>query len=186
MKDSYPAFEIDRIVPLADDDYYWFVRDRIARAQRRVWLSMFVIDVRRAYDPELHVRSLVQELRRASFNGVQVRVLTGDSRRVIGLREMNMVSRSFMLLNRLSTKQHGQAYRSSTHEKYILFDDDLAVLGSHNWLDESFNHAAELSVAVQSRDVVRQLEGHFLEAWKAPLVKPRANKKAPSKPVVSP
>ena len=168
MATPYPAFRVETVVPLRNQDYYWYVLDLIRGATHRLWMSMFLIDIRRAFDPDRQVRTLVHELRDASWRGVDVRIITGDSRRIVQLREMNMVTRAYMRTLRLQVRTYRPSHRASTHDKYIVIDRATIVLGSHNWIHDSFNETLEDSVAVRSPDMNYRLGREFLETWRRP------------------
>ena len=177
MTATYPAFSIEKVIPLRDKEYYWYVLDRINKASSRIWMSMFLIDVRRAFDPNQEVRGLIHALRYASWRGVEVRILTGDSRTIVQLREMNMVSRTYLRTQRLMVKTHRSPERTGSHDKYLIIDHNIIILGSHNWIDESFNDSAEDSIAVFSPDLNCRLCQEFLNAWEQPRSKRRATTK---------
>ena len=165
MERTYPAFSVTEAIPLKDEDYYWFVLDEIHRAKRRIWMSIFIMDVTRESDPEQRVRSLIRALRDASWRGVKVRVMTGDVYDIFSIRESNKIARQFLRTRRIVARRHPSPGRSGTHDKYILFDDDLVVLGSHNWTDRAFRQNLEDSIAVKSRDVASAIEKEFLSNW---------------------
>lgn len=165
MTTTYPAFSIEKVIPLRDKEYYWYVLEHINKATHRIWMSMFLIDVRRAFDPNQEIRSLISSLRYASWRGVEVRIITGDSRKIVQLREMNMVSRSYLRSQRLMVKTHRSPESTGGHDKYIIIDNNIIILGSHNWIDESFNESAEDSIAVFSPDLNHHLSQEFLNAW---------------------
>jgi phosphatidylserine/phosphatidylglycerophosphate/cardiolipin synthase-like enzyme len=165
MATRYSAFRIEAVIPLKDRDYYWFVLDLIRSATHRVWVSMFLIDVRRAFDSELDVRSLVLALRDAMWRGVDVRIMVGHSSTVVQLREMNMVSLTYMRRHRLAVRTRRGVRPGGTHDKYLVVDHSTIVLGSHNWIEECFGATAEDSMAVVSQDLNLRLSQEFLGTW---------------------
>jgi phosphatidylserine/phosphatidylglycerophosphate/cardiolipin synthase-like enzyme len=136
-------------------------------------MSMFLIDIRRAFDPEREVRALLHALEESMWRGVDVRILIGDSRQVVQLREMNMVALAYLRAKRLTVRTHPLTRPGGTHDKYLVIDHSVVVLGSHNWIEECFNQTAEDSLAVVSPDLNRRLSQQFLATW--------AVKRGPSK-----
>lgn len=165
MGRAYKAFKIEKVVPLRDKDYYWFVLEQIRSAKKRIWASIFLIDVYRSSDPFLEVRTLVKELAYAKKRGVNVRLITGRSTRNPIIREMNMITRTFMRTKGLTVRYYRDAPKPRIHDKFVIFDDDLFVLGSHNWMSDGFNESAEDSVAVYSLGLTKRLEQEFLSTW---------------------
>jgi phosphatidylserine/phosphatidylglycerophosphate/cardiolipin synthase-like enzyme len=164
---SWPAVRFERAIPLRNRDYYDYLVHQIRSAQRRVWASIFIVNPLRGSDPNLDVRQLFSELVLASRHAVDVRILVGDSHQTIGIRESNMVARKLLQLRGLLARCHRAPERSSTHEKYVIVDEDLCILGSHNWTHRAFNESQEDSLAVRSADLVLRLETSFLRAWQA-------------------
>jgi phosphatidylserine/phosphatidylglycerophosphate/cardiolipin synthase-like enzyme len=169
---TYPSFQATRAIPLSDKDYYWFVLDALRMAIRRVWASIFIVNVKRADDPRREVRSLLHELSDARRRGIDVRVLVGDAADNLSLHETNLVARTFMRTLHIPTTRPRMPDRSGSHDKYVIIDDELLILGSHNWTDTAFNRSTEDSLAVYSRDLVRMQETEFLSQWPAPEPEP--------------
>jgi len=165
MERTYKAFEVDKVVPLKNKDYYWFLLSQIKKAQNRIWASVFLIDVYRSSDILLEVRTLIKELAIARTRGLDIRLITGRAADNPVIREMNMVSRSFMRSKGFRLKFYGNERKPRIHDKFIIFDDQLFIIGSHNWMHESFNNSLEDSLAVYSRDLTNRLEIEFLETW---------------------
>lgn len=167
MERTYRAFRIDKVVPLRDKDYYWYLLEKIRKARKRIWASIFLIDLHRARDVKLAVRAIVNELAHAKRRGVDVRILTGTSEQIPAIRELAMISRMFLRTRHIPVRWHAPLGKAGTHDKYVIIDDDLLILGSHNWIHDSFNESAEDSVAVYSRDLTNTLERQFATSWTA-------------------
>lgn len=174
MTFSYPSFQATRAIPLRDKDYYWFLLDELRNSKRRVWASIFIVNVKRADDPTREVRTLLHELGDVRRRGIDVRVLVGDAEDILSLHEINRIARTFMRTLHIPTTWPRMPDRRGSHDKFVIIDDDLLVLGSHNWTDTAFNRSSEDSVAVSSRDLVKMQETEFLSHWPAPDPEPDA------------
>ena len=53
----------------------------------------------------------------------------------------------------------------TTHNKFVVVDDDLVVLGSHNWTHSAFTSNVEDSLAVYSQVLNHELQLQFRTAW---------------------
>lgn len=170
METPINSFKVEKVVPLANKDYYWFLLDSFRRARKRIWVTMFIVSVERASDPMGEVRTLVKELARAKSNGVDVRFMTGHSD-LAPIARANQISRLFAATKGLPQKVHRPLTRESTHQKVVIIDNEILIVGSHNWLHESFNEALEDSIAVYSRELVMLAATEFRAVWTAPSTK---------------
>ncbi|HYO92481.1 MAG TPA: phospholipase D-like domain-containing protein, partial [Pyrinomonadaceae bacterium] len=53
------------------------------------------------------------------------------------------------------------------HSKYLIIDNSLLIIGSHNWSAGSFFQFDDLSLAVRSTDLVAQQLSRFNALWDA-------------------
>lgn len=165
MNTTLWAYQARRVLPLRDRDYYYFLLYHVRQATHRIWASVFIVNVKRADDPRSDVRRLLAELSAAARRGVDVRVTTGYARDNLALYETNAITRTFLHGRRVNVRRYPGGRREQTHNKLVLFDTELAVLGSHNWSHNAFSVSAEDSVALWSRDAVEHLERDYLETW---------------------
>jgi phosphatidylserine/phosphatidylglycerophosphate/cardiolipin synthase-like enzyme len=161
---TLPAFDCDWAVPVPDEDYLSFFVSAAGRARRRMWCSMFIIDPRFDYDPLLSVRTLINALDDSRARNVDVRVLLGDSSTVDQIWLANRTALGLLTRRQITARQTDLSLES-THSKFVIFDDRLALVGSHNWSHEGLGLAREDSLAVQSPDLARMLALEFEERW---------------------
>jgi len=76
---------------VSDRDYEKIVKSMIGRARRRVWASLFMIDLATP-DPKLRVLGAMHELAAAQWRGVDVRLLIGGSRDNLQMAESSAAS----------------------------------------------------------------------------------------------
>ena len=133
MNGAHHSFEASAAVPLRDGDYHPFLLESLRRSTRRVWASIFLVDVRRAYDVERKVRAIVEELVLAKARGVEVRILVGDSATSGAIREIGRVARLYFRAHHLFARRHPARGERGMHDKYVLIDSDLSIVGTHNW-----------------------------------------------------
>ena len=53
------------------------------------------------------------------------------------------------------------------HAKLLIIDDEIAIVGSHNWTPYALERNFEVSVLVRNPGCVGKLTAHFEELWKA-------------------
>ena len=160
---EFPVFPVESIVQLNDGEYFPFLLGAIRAAKTRFWGTVFIVDT--LSDPAKQVRQLLRELAYAQWRFADVRLLVGDSP-VEAISIGNEMSRrygnSLGVPTRSSVAGQGNLSR---HSKYAVIDDDLVVVGSHNWTARAFSENREGSVAVHSRPLAQILAREFLSLW---------------------
>lgn len=163
-----PFFAGERALLLHDRDYFDYLGVAIRRARKQIVAVQFVVDARPSADVDREVRSICHRLGEAAWRGTQVRVLlnrffTGSPR-----LDVNGVAGRF--LRRLgvdvrSYRAPAGSRRDEIHSKYVVIDDRVVVVGSHNWTPGAFGSNHEISVAVESKDLALSLVQTFDFAW---------------------
>ena len=156
--------------PLRDTEYHDFVRQQIATAKTRIWISMFTINATIRSDGDLRVRNLLKCLALAQRRGVDVRVLLGGDETVASdLWIANQVAIEFLRVVGLSVRNYRSAESTNSHSKVVLVDNDWLVLGSHNWSPRSLSEGLDDSIAICSAPMADELRGRFLRTWRESL-----------------
>jgi phosphatidylserine/phosphatidylglycerophosphate/cardiolipin synthase-like enzyme len=52
------------------------------------------------------------------------------------------------------------------HGKFMVVDEDIAVIGSHNWTYSALKKNVEVSVLLKGQDDVEELSRHYQALWK--------------------
>lgn len=162
---EFNAFSVESALPLRGRDYHDYLIAELRSARLRLWASIFIVDVNRATDPDLLVRTLLKEVAAANARGLDVRMVIGDSKQALGIRHRNRVARAFLRNRGVEVRRYAAARPLSTHNKFVVLDDDQIVLGSHNWTHRAFRESEEDSVAVVSTELNARLREEFLWAW---------------------
>jgi phosphatidylserine/phosphatidylglycerophosphate/cardiolipin synthase-like enzyme len=162
---------------LADRDYLPYVHARIETAARRIWVAMFIHDVRPSRDVEGSVLDLTKSLVERFLVGVDVRVLLTGQVATPDIAVANLATglllehygvphrRVFGAAVPASSDAQGAVGngRAGSHAKLVICDD-VAVLGSQNWTDDAFRLNTEDAVIVAGPGVDAVAE-HFLVGW---------------------
>jgi phosphatidylserine/phosphatidylglycerophosphate/cardiolipin synthase-like enzyme len=159
------AYSVVSTVPLQGEDYLPYILDKIDSARTRIWASIFIIDARIQNDPFRSVRSAIEKLAYAAWRNVDVRVVVGSAT-IEEIYIACLTSAYYMKKQGINVRQYASlGKRKSTHSKYLLFDDDLVVIGSNNWEHEAFHGAVESSLAVESQGLAESLSREFSAVW---------------------
>jgi phosphatidylserine/phosphatidylglycerophosphate/cardiolipin synthase-like enzyme len=104
-------------------------------------------------------------LARAHEAGIQVRILLDRDRATDPYRStvINANAKAYPETHGVSCKFDRED--RLLHSKYVLVDEDLVVLGSHNWSAGSYFLMDDLSVAVRSESLVQALRARFDTLW---------------------
>lgn len=167
-------FSATDVARVDDRAYFDFCLAAAERSQRRIWVSLFICDIR----PERDVAGQVLELLSALVDrrswGVDVRVLlTGDAN-AADIASANFASGYFLDQSgvplRRAVRVDGD--RLGTHSKFAVFDD-IAVAGSQNWTDDGFRLNIEDAVVLAGSGTDR-IGSEFLRLWQQGRGMPRA------------
>lgn len=154
----------ERIDVLHDAGYNVAVHDALADAKRRVWINMFYIGVAPRVDSQFHSRRLLELVAEKAEDCLNVKVLLGTQDLTSPLE----------IQNGLLAHHWGQRFpvrffswdrRRYSHAKYLLVDDDIVILGSHNWSTRSLAFGRDDSVRVVSQDLATFLSNDFHRKW---------------------
>ncbi len=159
------VYKTENVIPLSNDDYYYYLMGKINNAKYRVYASIFIINSLISKDVELKVRDLIKNLAYAKWRNVDVRIIFGNSKNC-EIKTANETTARYMHSLGISVKQYESLFRSSLHSKYVIIDDELIILGSHNWSNGAFAKNLEDSVAIYSKELNTILNDEFHKLWK--------------------
>jgi hypothetical protein len=110
-------------------------------------------------------RLLLDALVRAKDRGVGVRVLLDQDRPEdpYGSTIINTPARSFLAARNIPCR-FDQPDRL-LHSKYLIVDQQLAIVGSHNWSAGSYFLFDDLSLVVASAPLIAELQARFQRFW---------------------
>lgn len=65
--------------------------------------------------------------------------------------------------NKIQTKKWLSS--KTLHTKLMIIDNEIVILGSHNYTMNAFNINYEISVIIQDEEVVKRLKNYFENLW---------------------
>lgn len=148
---------------LAGRRYYSFMLRTLQQARASIDIAMFHI----AMPGETHpTRRLIDALIRAHNRGVTVRVLVDRDRKKDPYRSQVINATAIQTLLSSGVRVRVDAPNKLLHSKFAIVDRKVSIVGSHNWSAGSFFSFDDLSVAVESLDFARQMNGRFETLWR--------------------
>lgn len=149
--------------PLINRQYFYAVHYGIKEAKKKVYVIMYVLTMG---EKETHpVNILMQDLVDAHKRGVEVKVV---------LKEPNPKSDKKLYWAHVKAinylKKHGIDAKFPRkgihiHDKLVLIDDYLAIMGNHNWTQGALRVNNEVSVAVKSDPPDPHFSNYFRDIY---------------------
>lgn len=158
-------FSQTRAARLDDRDYFDLILASVETAKRRLWVSIFIYDIRPARDLEGKVLDLTTALIERNRLGVDTRVLMTGNVTTPDISVANLASGLYL---RAAGVPHRRVFRNSvarsgSHAKLVV-SDDVAVVGSQNWTDDGFTDNIEDAVLLTG-NAVELIAQEFLSLW---------------------
>lgn len=157
----------EKVIKLSDDDYYYFLVNAIKKAKKKIYAVIFIVDPLK--DPGSRIRKILDELSYARWRGLDVRLVVGHSDRTFVIDMCGRAAKKYCNSMNVPVKFSNPEDDSSLHSKYLVMDDNLVILGSHNWTNNDIFSSNEDSLALYSREVALDLSGEFYEIWESGL-----------------
>lgn len=143
---------------LLDKDYYGNLSVILSRANKSVYVIMYVIkyDPKDPMDP---VNTLLNILINLSKRNVDVKIIVDDETYNSYPETIN-----YLLSHNISVKLDESSGRT-THTKLVIIDGKIVFLGSHNWTQSALQRNHEVSVVIYDEDVAKILLRYFFDIW---------------------
>lgn len=158
------AFAEAQAVRLPERDYFDFVFASIEAARRRVWVSLFICDIRPSRDVEGLVLDLVRSLVVRRAVGVDVRVLLNGVAATPDIDVANLATGTFLANHGVPHRRLLQLDRGRGSHAKLVICDDVAVVGSQNWTDDGLRQNIEDAIVIVG-EPCDLLASEFLDLW---------------------
>ena len=147
----------DDVIPLVDGDYYPQVHQALITAKKSIMCVMYMADINPQYSKGLEY-NLVNDLIGAHRRGVSVTVILdqnisfweeGKKGKKIERRNQE----AYELLKKNGVPVYYDSKDRITHNKILVIDNYITIVGSTNWTYSALKKNHEASVLIKSRSV---------------------------------
>lgn len=144
---------------ILNSEYFYTVGKIIDGAQRSIDIIMFFMSFSSSGDHP--VNALIDKLIAASLRGVKVRVYL-DKDQEGDLYKSRIINRlAYEALKNAGIDVRWDRVTSLSHSKIVVVDQEIVVMGSHNWTASSFFQYSEVSVLIKDRMIATSYQEDF-------------------------
>lgn len=151
-----------KIIPAISKEYYPKVAPYLRAARATIDVVMYLWGWY-GYRPSALVQRLNYEYLAAARRGVRVRVLLNADRCGGNLSRIN--SQAATELRRAGVDVKMDTTGQLTHAKVVIIDDEVVVLGSHNYSERSMATNNETSVIISDKSVASRYKWIFKQLF---------------------
>jgi phosphatidylserine/phosphatidylglycerophosphate/cardiolipin synthase-like enzyme len=146
---------VDGIEVVNDREYFERVFELIDSADKSIHLVMFEIKYYDKY-PDSEVNRLVEKLIKKNSEGVEVKIIVD---------QFLTDKRAVEILEKTGVNIKWDSTKLTTHNKLIIIDGRIVLIGSTNWSYYSFSKNHESNVIFHDRDSAKKFESYFETLW---------------------
>jgi phosphatidylserine/phosphatidylglycerophosphate/cardiolipin synthase-like enzyme len=110
-------------------------------------------------------RKLLDALGAARQRGVSVRVLMDQDRKTDPYLSTIINTPARKLLEAANVPVRFDTAERLLHSKFLVIDQTVAVIGSHNWSAGSFFNFDDLTLVISSPELAAELTQRFVRLW---------------------
>lgn len=159
---SFPAEDVYK---LTTREYFPEVKKLLGKAKKSVYVSMYLV-LYHLDHPDSLPNQLLQELVRAEERGVEVRVILDQGMIYKSRRYSN--DPAYFFLSNAGIRADYDLPSTKLHEKLIIIDECITIIGSHNWSKSAFQRNRESSVVIKCPELARE----FIEWFESTPLSP--------------
>jgi hypothetical protein len=148
----------NNVLFLSDDAYYGNLTWYLARANKSVYVVMYVVkyDTSQYNDP---VYVILRKLVDLHKRGVNVRVVVDDE-----TKNSYPATINYLVGNGVPVRLD-ESQGKTTHCKIIVIDGQYVFIGSHNWTESALKYNHEATILVNSSELASQVEKYIESIW---------------------
>lgn len=156
------TLEAEEIELIRGSSYYYAVIEFFDNAVSSIDVAMFHM----AFPADTHpTRDILDALTNAQQRGVTIRILTDQDRAQDPYRSNAINRRAIAHLTAHNVSVRVDSPENLLHSKFAVIDDEVVILGSHNWSAGSYFHYDDISVAIKSEQSANSMTERFNQLW---------------------
>ncbi|MCM8818640.1 MAG: phospholipase D-like domain-containing protein [Candidatus Omnitrophica bacterium] len=152
------------VTPLIDKDYASTLINFIKNSKNSIYVIMFQTDYYPEY-PESISNQILKELINANKKRVNVEIILEEDPKNETVSEKNLKTARFLVEN--GVKVYLDSKSRTTHIKLVLIDDKYVFIGSHNWNYYALEKNREISILIESEELVKVFIDYFKKLKKS-------------------
>lgn len=153
------AFPADDVQILNNQDYFESVHNAISQAKESIYIVMYEARYyRRYYSTPTNL--LIEDLADATERGVEVIVILEQSKD-FGKANSDKNYETGEILQNRGIKVYYDSLYTSTHNKLIIIDRYITIVGSSNWSYYALSKNNESNVLIKSKEVAEEFIRYF-------------------------
>jgi phosphatidylserine/phosphatidylglycerophosphate/cardiolipin synthase-like enzyme len=157
---------------VAGDQYQQIIQSLCMRANRRIYVSMFLIELipmdadSDASSQTPHtILELMETLKDACLRGIDVRVLIGGAENNAYLQDEAEAALTHCQRIKIPCRLVSLHSNKSCHKKVVVVDD-MVVTGSHNWSHGAFTGQIQHSVFIEDPRLASYFASGIAKQWR--------------------
>ncbi len=158
-----------KIMIINDRDYYPVALQLINNASKSIHIVMFEMVWYGNPDEDHHnVSKLGKALVAAHERSVEVKVILENGWSYGGFEYSNIPDYAKNWKNYFESKGIEVKFdwsNETTHDKLIIIDDEIVIVGSTNWSQSALNYNHEANAVIDDKKVANSYEDYFQELW---------------------
>lgn len=155
---------------VSDEQYHQVVKWLCLRARRRIFASIFIVDIMPSDDNDRRnlIVNLLNDLQAAYLRGVDVRLMIGGSQQSPDIQDKTEATLVHCRHINIPCQLMALNSDMSSHKKVVVADDHVLV-GSHNWSSGAFSGQIQDSVLIEDPRFASYLADELAVQWRALL-----------------
>ena len=151
-----------KITPAIGSDYPKNVMPLVEQATTSIEIMMYTWKWY-GHESAGGVQKLSLAINAAAHRGVKVRVILNVESMGHAITRINTKTRGF--LERAGCEVKWGKLGIATHAKMVIIDDQILVLGSHNFSKAAFSRNPEASIIIDGREEIAAYRQYFKDLW---------------------
>lgn len=152
LKAKVERVKVDDLIFLPNRAYFAEVHKALNDAKKSIYVVMY--GMLPGFSAKQPPNILIQDLIEAHKRGIKVEVILDESFKGFDQKPLNMQASTLLRENKVSVRFDSKEV--ITHNKLIVIDEYVTILGSHNWSTGAFQLNNESSVLIKSKTVAHE------------------------------